>query len=50
VIDDTLLESMDKMQKAVEHVAHQFVTVRTGRASPALVEKINVDYYGAPVP
>ena len=50
MIDDTLLESLDKMHKAVEHVQHQFVTVRTGRATPALVEKINVDYYGAPVP
>lgn len=50
MIDDTLLESLDKMEKAVEHVQHQFVTVRTGRATPALVEKINVDYYGAPVP
>lgn len=50
MIDDTLLESLDKMQKAVEHVQHQFVTVRTGRASPALIEKINVEYYGAPVP
>jgi len=50
VIDDTLLESLDKMQKAVEHVQHQFVTVRTGRASPALIEKLNVEYYGAPVP
>jgi ribosome recycling factor len=31
-------------------VQHQFVTVRTGRASPALVERISVDYYGAAVP
>ena len=50
MIDDTLLESLDKMDKAVEHVQHQFVAVRTGRASPALIEKLNVDYYGAPVP
>lgn len=50
MIDDTLLESLDKMQKAVEHVQHQFVAVRTGRASPALIEKLNVEYYGAPVP
>jgi len=50
VIDDTLLESLDLMQKAVEHVQHQFVAVRTGRASPALIEKLNVEYYGAPVP
>lgn len=38
------------MQKAVEHVAHQFVAVRTGRASPTLIERLNVDYYGSPVP
>ena len=50
MIDETLLESLEKMQKAVEHVAHQFVTVRTGRASPALIERLNVDYYGSPVP
>ena len=50
MIDDTLLESLELMQKAVEHVQHQFVAVRTGRASPALIEKLNVEYYGAPVP
>src|SRR6187397_3579890 len=38
------------MEKAVEHVQSQFTTVRTGRASPALVEKLLVDYYGSPVP
>ena len=31
-------------------MAHQFVAVRTGRASPALIERLNVDYYGSPVP
>ena len=50
MIDETLLESLEKMQKAVEHVAHQFVAVRTGRASPALIERLNVDYYGSPAP
>ena len=48
--DETLLEAMDKMDKAVEHVQSQFSTVRTGRAAPALVERLNVEYYGAPVP
>ena len=48
--DETLLEAMDKMDKAVEHVQGQFATVRTGRAAPALVERLNVEYYGAPVP
>src|SRR3954466_1406081 len=38
------------MDKAVEHVQSQFTTVRTGRASPALVERIMVEYYGSPVP
>ncbi len=50
MIDETLLKSLEKMEKAVEHVAHQFVAVRTGRASPALIERLNVDYYGSPVP
>ncbi len=48
--EETLLEAMDKMDKAVEHVQNQFSTVRTGRAAPALVERLNVEYYGAPVP
>ena len=48
--DDTLLDAIDKMEKAVEHVQNQFTTVRTGRASPALVEKLMVDYYGSMVP
>lgn len=50
VIDDTLLEAMEKMDKAVEHTRSLFGTVRTGRASPALVERITVEYYGAQVP
>lgn len=50
MIDETLLEAMDKMDKAVEHTQSQFSTVRTGRATPSLVERISVEYYGAPVP
>jgi ribosome recycling factor len=50
VIDDILLEAIDKMDKAVEHAQSQFSTVRTGRATPALVEKLPVNYYGADVP
>ena len=50
MIEDTLLEAMDKMDSSVEHTQSQFATVRTGRATPALVERINVEYYGAPVP
>ena len=50
VTDETLLEAIEKMDKAVEHVQSLFATVRTGRAAPALVEKLNVDYYGSSVP
>ena len=50
VTDETLLEAIEKMDKAVEHVQSQFSTIRTGRASPALVERLTADYYGAPVP
>jgi len=47
VIEETLLEAMEKMSKAVDHVQAQFLGVRTGRASASLVEKIQVEYYGA---
>ena len=50
MIDETLLEAMEKMDGAVEHTQTQFGSVRTGRATPSLVEHLNVDYYGAPVP
>jgi ribosome recycling factor len=50
VIDETLLEAMEKMDKAVEHTQSQFSTVRTGRATPSLVERITVEYYGTQVP
>ena len=50
VIDETVLETMEKMDKAVQHTQSQFSTVRTGRASPSLVERITIEYYGAQVP
>ena len=50
MIEDTLLDAMDKMAKAVEHVQGQFTGVRTGRASSGLVEKLPVEYYGSTVP
>jgi ribosome recycling factor len=43
-------EAADKMAKAVEHARKDFSGIRTGRAAPALVEKIQVDYYGSEVP
>jgi ribosome recycling factor len=46
VIDDC----KDKMRKAIEHLKGEFATVRTGRASSALVDKLKVDAYGSEVP
>ena len=53
--DDSLISAVleltrEKMGKAVAHARSEFATVRTGRASPALVEKLRVQYYGTEVP
>ena len=44
--DDVILEADDKMSKAVEFLSSEFNGLRTGKASPSLVENIPVDYYG----
>ena len=50
MISDVLTEARTKMDKAVEVAKDDFGTVRTGRANPALFQKILVDYYGSPTP
>jgi ribosome recycling factor len=50
VISDVLDEARTKMDKAVDVAKDDFGTVRTGRANPALFQKILVDYYGSPTP
>ncbi len=50
MIDDLLKEIEARMKKAEEVLQGDLATIRTGRASPALVEKLRVDYYGAPTP
>jgi ribosome recycling factor len=50
VIDETLFEAEEKMDKAVEVAKEDFATIRTGRANPAMFTKITVDYYGSPTP
>ena len=50
MISDVLAEAKDKMGKAVEAAKDDFATVRTGRANPALFQKVLVDYYGTPTP
>ncbi|MDQ1512303.1 MAG: ribosome recycling factor [Microbacteriaceae bacterium] len=50
MIADVLTEASDRMAKAVEVAKDDFNTVRTGRANPALFQRILVDYYGTPTP
>ncbi len=50
MIADVLQEAGDRMAKAVEVAKDDFNTVRTGRANPALFQRIPVDYYGSPTP
>lgn len=49
-IKDILHDTENKMKKTVESVKREFIEVRTGRASPALVEGVMVDYYGTKTP
>jgi len=50
VIDETLLDAEEKMEKAVSVAKDDFASIRTGRATPAMFNKIVVDYYGALTP
>jgi ribosome recycling factor len=50
VIDETLLDAEERMEKAVSVAKDELSTVRTGRANPAMFSRIHVDYYGSPTP
>ena len=50
MIDDLLQDAREHMDKSVEATRNKFQSVRTGRASPALLDRITVDYYGAVTP
>ena len=43
-------EFKERMQKSLEHLASEFATVRAGRANPAVLDHIQVEYYGSPTP
>ena len=49
-IKEILIDAEARMKKSAEVLAHEFSTVRTGRATPALVDGIRVDYFGTPTP
>ena len=50
MIRDTLSDAEDRMSKAMDALRHHLNTIRTGRASPALLDRIQVEYYGTPTP
>ena len=50
MIDDLLKDARERMDKSIESTKQEFATVRTGRASPHLLDRVNVDYYGAETP
>ncbi len=49
-IDELYLDLEDRMDKTLENVRQEFAKIRTGRASPALLDAVKVDYYGSMVP
>ena len=50
MIDDLIQDATHRMDQAVEHTGQEFNSVRTGRASAALLDRITIDYYGTPTP
>lgn len=50
MLDDILTDAESRMDKTIEHLIGDFASMRAGRANPAMVDKIMVNYYGAPTP
>jgi ribosome recycling factor len=50
VINDILKQTEKRMEKGIDALKQAFARIRTGRASPALLDEIMVDYYGTPTP
>ena len=50
MIDDILKDAEQRMQKSIESMRTEMAKIRTGRASPALIDHLMVDYYGSPTP
>lgn len=48
--DDVLLDAEERMEKCVDHLSGDFRGIKSGRATPGLVEHIKVEYYGSPTP
>lgn len=50
MIDDVLKDAEERMKKAEDALKRELMSIRTGRASPALIDRLNVEYYGTPMP
>lgn len=50
MVKDILLDAEDRMKKSIEHLKTDLASLRAGRANPAMLDKIMVDYYGEPTP
>ncbi|NLZ58693.1 MAG: ribosome recycling factor, partial [Corynebacterium sp.] len=50
MIDEILFESEERMSHTVEHTREDLITIRTGRANPAMFNRVVADYYGVPTP
>ena len=49
-IDEILLNTEEKMENSINSLEHRFTNVRAGRANPAMLDGISVEYYGVPTP
>ena len=50
VIDEIFLSCEEEIEKAINHQLSEYLVIRAGRANPHILDKIYVDYYGAPTP
>lgn len=50
MIKDIIKDAEERMKKSIEHLSKDLASMRAGRANPAMVERISVDYYGSPTP
>ena len=49
-LDSILKDAEERMSKSLEHLQHELATVRTGRATPSLLDSVKVEYYGSLMP
>ncbi len=50
MIKDVLKKTEEKMKETTEHLNHEFIVIRTGKATPSLLDNVRVSYYGTPTP